>query len=568
MRFVSIFLLLILCSVSVFGTSITLLAANEDESSGSLATATVETIPGSGRVFIETNLLSESDTQHSIRMAKQIVCSDYVSNCDDFDFYYTIKTNSPIIQGPSGGAAIAIVTFAHLNNLDVPEDISLSGTINSGGFIGTVGGLKAKITAASQSGIDTVYIPIGNRFYTDYDYNESRNLTEINLSDAHKEDLIEFGNFLGIEVKEAGSIDVILTDLYGISFEYPESSTPEYYNTLMGEVATDLCFTANELDESYMNVSGVNRLLNLSDYALNNSLYYSAASFCFGANILLREHIFNMQDFNTSIEDTRTIIAQAENSQKYIYETINDIQIYAVVEERILDAKEALDDAIQTNNSDRLAYAHERAQTALSWQTFYQSPSSDFVGGDESLSRACSLTIEEAEQRIQYVRFYLPIELEASDSLEKAKDQQQFGDYPLCIFYSLQAKAQADSIASVFGTTQDEIDRLLNVKEQIATKYVAKQTTDTNFPIIGYSYLEYGQSLKESDPYAALLYFQLAQELSSLDLFLDASSDSSFTYNSSMKLTRIDYFLFGIALGLLFSGLVYRISNRTSSEKK
>jgi len=140
-----------------------LLAVKETETGyeGGVADLYLEIKPGSGRVFLETFPLTRTDTQMSTRFAKAIACDVLEMDCDDIDFFYTITADSAIIAGPSAGASIAVLTVAMLENIDVNENYAITGTINSGGLIGPVGGLKAKVEVAKKTGLKKVFIPEG-----------------------------------------------------------------------------------------------------------------------------------------------------------------------------------------------------------------------------------------------------------------------------------------------------------------------------------------------------------------------------------------------------------------------
>ena len=114
---------------------------------------------GEGRVFLDTSPLTKIDAQMSTRIAKEIACDFLDFDCRQKDFFYTIRSASPIVGGPSAGAAISILTISLLDGLTINEEVAITGTINSGGIIGPVGGLKAKIEIASQKGIKKVLIP-------------------------------------------------------------------------------------------------------------------------------------------------------------------------------------------------------------------------------------------------------------------------------------------------------------------------------------------------------------------------------------------------------------------------
>ena len=53
----------------------------------------------------------------------------------------------------------------------------------------------------------------------------------------------------------------------------------------------------------------------------------------------------------------------------------------------------------------------------------------------------------------------------------------------------------------------------------MAKRNIGQQINKGSFPILAYSYYEYGEELKEGDLYSALLYAEYALELSNLDMY-------------------------------------------------
>ena len=135
---------------------------------GSDADITLELKEGSGRVFLDTFPVTRMDTQISTRFAKEIACKHFNLNCNVYDFIYTIEAKSNIIGGPSAGAAIAALTTIALLDLNYDDDTTITGTINSGGIIGPVGGVKEKLEAASKAGIKKVLISKGTAAQLSY----------------------------------------------------------------------------------------------------------------------------------------------------------------------------------------------------------------------------------------------------------------------------------------------------------------------------------------------------------------------------------------------------------------
>ncbi len=183
---------------------------------GSPADLYLEIQPGSGRVFIEIFPLTKIDTQMSTRFAKQVACDYLDINCDNFDFIYKITAESAIIGGPSAGAAVSALTIAMLKDIALDENVTITGTINSGGLVGPIGGLKAKIDAAKKQNIKKVLIPIGERF-SDEDFLNITNST-------NKTDIFEYGKELGIEIKEVSNLNSVIYEFTGkrIEREYSE----------------------------------------------------------------------------------------------------------------------------------------------------------------------------------------------------------------------------------------------------------------------------------------------------------------------------------------------------------
>ena len=75
--------------------SIELLTVSETENGtrevGGTATMNLQISPGSGNVFIDSFPLTQLDTQISTRFAKEVACDFTNRDCDNVNFYYTIR---------------------------------------------------------------------------------------------------------------------------------------------------------------------------------------------------------------------------------------------------------------------------------------------------------------------------------------------------------------------------------------------------------------------------------------------------------------------------------------------
>ena len=557
------------CYAGVGHMPLLAVSQTKDGYEGSSAHLYLEITPGTGRVFIETYPLTKLDTQISTRFAREIACKYADVNCDNYDFFYTIRADSSIIGGPSAGAAISALTVAMLENINLDEDITITGTINSGGIIGPVGGLKEKINAASELKIKKVLIPAGTRFLKEED-----NKTI---------DLVEYGNEKSISVVEVSDLDDVLYEFTGKKKEIKNESLEisDEYSGIMKILAERLCnksyalkeefekLKTGELDENLIQIEeNAKNLTEKGEAAFNKNTLYSAASFCFGANTKYKQLIFLMQDMKKKdiaekIKSTRDEIKDFDSGLPFKYETITDLQTYAVVKERLIESEDYIDLSEEqlgkgeiNESIGSLAYAIERFYSAKAWSEFFNNKGEKFDFNKEVLKSSCITKILEAEERYQYVMLFFPDFLaDTKKEIDLAYSDMEDENYDLCLFKASKAKAESDIILSTLGVEEEHVDDLLNKKLEIVGRNIAETSKRGLFPIIGYSYYEYAKSLKDDDKYSALLYAEYALELSNLDIYFDNSKKTPMIY---IDKSFLSVFILGILIGLLLGLLLFR----------
>jgi len=101
-------------------------------------------------------------------------------------------------EGPSCGVAITAVLLSKLLDIEVSDKIAFTGEISLKGNILKVGGLKEKLIAAYNAGIETVYVPEDNSF---------------DLKDIPKQ-IIE-----NVNIKLVNNFDTIYNDLFKLKDE-------------------------------------------------------------------------------------------------------------------------------------------------------------------------------------------------------------------------------------------------------------------------------------------------------------------------------------------------------------
>jgi len=507
---------------------------------------------GKGRVFLETFPMTKVDTQISTRFAKEIACDYSGKDCSNTDFIYTIKAGSSIVGGPSAGGAISVLTVAAINNWPVNEKIAMTGTINSGGMIGPVGGLKQKIEAAAKYNLTKVLIPKGKAMITETNiqnktYSCSRIGNDIicDKVDVKNEsiDLIKYGKSLGIEVVEVSTLDDAVFEFTGKRVQQPNVNVTldKDYVKVMRSLAIMLCNRTNNIDsmidkgfkdnatrQAY--VEAVN-LTKKSEDAFNKQRYYSSASYCFGANAELGKIL--LDQMNSSRDESAKQVAVLKKELDIFdkgieakqIKTITDLEAFMVVKQRIVEAKELLDEtekrmAEGKEYKSSMAVAIERIYSANAWSNFFGIKGKEFQFNKKDLEESCNSKINEAEERFQYISLYIPNELQDQrKGIDNAYADRANGDFELCLFKAAQAKAEIDSILNVIGLEESDLDPLLDDKLAIVKEEIAKQESKDTFPILGYSYYEYSDSLRGSDKISSLLYAEYALELSDMDIY-------------------------------------------------
>ena len=137
--------------------------------------------------------------------------------------------------------------------------------------------------------------------------------------------------------------------------------------------------------------------------------------------------------------------------------------------------------------------------------------------------------------------------------LDRAIGYMESENYELCLFKASKAKAEADLILNLIGVTPDLIDSVIDTKLKIARKTIVRNSEKDMFPILGYSYYEYANSLRDSDLYLTLLFSQYALELGNMDIYFKEKNKVFITpFESRIIITFILGIIFGSSLVLLY----------------
>ncbi len=131
---------------------------------GSLVDVTLELMPGDGDVYVSVYPRTGISTQDSIELAvayARALANDN-RNCDVKVSFG--EKSAAFVDGPSAGTALTVMTYAALENKTLRNDTIITGTIDSLGNVGPVGGLYEKAKGAASLGAKYFITPMEN-FY-------------------------------------------------------------------------------------------------------------------------------------------------------------------------------------------------------------------------------------------------------------------------------------------------------------------------------------------------------------------------------------------------------------------
>ncbi|WP_367343705.1 S16 family serine protease [Methanomethylovorans sp.] len=141
---------------------------------GSLMNISVEVDHGKGRVLVETKPLMGVVFQDAANTAVFVAQNMTGTNMmiSDTIFSITAPGEIPAVDGPSAGALMTLIMISAINNEQLNDSITLSGTIDQYGHVGEIGGVLEKARAAKDGGKQLLLLPRKNSQLVQYNYAE------------------------------------------------------------------------------------------------------------------------------------------------------------------------------------------------------------------------------------------------------------------------------------------------------------------------------------------------------------------------------------------------------------
>lgn len=519
-----------------------------NQSEGVVASLTVQVKPGSGHVFIDTIPLTQIDTQASARLAKEVACETLNYDCKNIDFFYIIRSDYPMIGGPSAGVALTAATMAALQGVQINQDVFATGTINPAGSIGPVGSILEKAEASHDAGAAIFLIPSGQSIVND-------NGTDINITKKAEDDwnmrIIEVSDIVdaykylaGYEVQQkiVSSEEIAsqkFNDVMKLLGDDLLKDAQKEYNSTKQKIATST-LSFGYLDPIRENFKTSETALNDAQSYYSTAQYYSASSLAVRSlintgyvNLLLGYH--DSGENKTYITDELEKVKADVKGFEIMFlkdrtvNSIDDIEAFAVVIDRIRESEDILNDSATSiskgdNNSALylISYAKVRENTAYYWLTLIN----EFKGNGSYMFNQSSmrpLAQERMEQSSNYILYAQTVAnnniLSSAEShLEKAETAFEDGKYIFAIFEAAKARAEANLAMEIRAATNTTVNELLNLYSESAKSSIKYSEEQGLLPILALSYLEYSKTFEESDPVTSLVYLSYSKEMSRISV--------------------------------------------------
>lgn len=306
-----LFFLLLFLSINAFAvikeSHLEVLAVTSD-GQGLGADMFLTTEPGKGNIWVAAEPLVGTTTQSAARTARD-VAKKFAPNVDKYDYKFLIDSQASLVEGPSAGAAMTLLIISSLQDKKLPENVSITGTIDSFGNVGPVGGVFEKAKEATNLGIDLFMIPRGEAVQT---VRIDGQVQSINL--------LEYGpNNLGMTIVEVSNIDDVMkfafSDIKSIDVSkiISEGAIPDFVPkpivldknlSPMKKLVTDYITETNQIieeaktsvstaainDSSIVNtlletITGSEQTMKQAEILNEQNYLYSAANFAFLARV-------------------------------------------------------------------------------------------------------------------------------------------------------------------------------------------------------------------------------------------------------------------------------------------
>ncbi len=542
-KILSVFLIFIIIGSTAHaleeGVTVPLVAESStpEGEEGILLFARVIATNGTGHVFVDTSPYTQVDLQGSARLAAMVASDVLGIDQRAYDFYYIIDISSPIIGGPSAGAALTMATIAAINNWTINPEVVMTGMINPDESIGPVGSIPYKLEAAAAKNYTIFLVPEGQGTVTLTKLvTETEDTVIISNNVEETIDVLKLGKELNVTVKEVGTIQEVVKIFTGHELTKPEFNgtvlTPGYIGLLeplatnLKKEAIDMFNETEALSPESSYLAQVKDIISRADKMYDTQKYYAATSLYFNSMINIRTagwiygygNAMDKEKYMAELIGSIETQINLSESELELFKSggVDDVGAVGAAESRITSSKIKLDEAMKLNNIDEkiyaLAFSHERARTAQWWLTL-STPTGKVVPEDILKDRA-GWYLSQAQSISTYLRELLsqsiahPAIISGSqDDLIHAQKEMKSGYYSGAIFDSLQGSVKSSTLIGFMGM----LDAQKKVEQSASDAKLAINEARLSGiePTLAVSTYEYAETLE--DPYEKINQYAYAK---------------------------------------------------------
>jgi predicted S18 family serine protease len=137
---------------------------------GAMVNVSVEVLPGKGRVLVQTTPLMGIAFQDAANRAVALAVDHSHVDLTKSDVIFSIQAPDEVseIDGPSAGALMATLLLSVLEDFEINDIVTVTGTIDQDGRVGPVSGILEKAGAVAASGKTLLLLSEENNQMVDY----------------------------------------------------------------------------------------------------------------------------------------------------------------------------------------------------------------------------------------------------------------------------------------------------------------------------------------------------------------------------------------------------------------
>ena len=538
---------------------------------------------GTGKVFLGSTPLTQTDTQAQAVLSANLACQLLNVNCDNYNFYYYITSSSVEVGGPSAGSAFTMAAMSILSGKPLNRNVAMTGTANPDGSVGIVGDVSQKSEAAANQHIKTFLYPSTDSISPSaLSYDEAHGETPIPVSSEYK----AFQYFTGYNVTPPVNYS-IQTNLYLALMKETYLQFNSYQNNLYSSLPS---VNSSNSSIQLLISEATSEMSVQKAEAANGSYYIAASNMITSSSDLLQAKVLetlpnsNQASFlNNLISKENSTITGIENNISHDYVSNSSTLILKFIAlDRLMQARDYLNDSMQSLSSGNLqngiyyySLAAVKAETAYFWVSILPKGSSNFSQSQyEELSNYYLYKASSYNDYANLLGVDLPPEISEMQSyLSSAQSRYYSGNYVSSIFASIESMSVAQMLIEENSLINVSVLSQIGNQSAIATINSINSAESSGItPFLGISYYYFGKqfynysNISNSDFPEYLLFETEARGFTQLGLLV--SNASLIPHTPSLQpipvstpvaplFEEISFIVLGIAIGIVLAGIIF-----------